>query len=261
MTYEVRTPVFEGPLDLLLQLITSHHLEVTELSLGDLVTEYLAHLEVMRTFDLEVTSEFLVIASTLVQLKSRSLLPGDSDIDLDEDLLLAEERDRLLSRLLANLTFKDVAAVLAHRMAGTETLHPRTVGLDPDIDVPRPPVRVGADAMGLMAIAARVFSPRMTQPTLDHLDLDLPSVSEAMRTIQSRIESDLRVDFEALTSDLKRSAEVIAYFLAILELSRWGMLSAHQEDPDAPIVIEHREATGDQVIESEFDAFVESPHA
>jgi len=118
MSYEVRTAVFEGPLDLLLQLITSHRLEVTELRLSDLVTEYLAHLDLMRTMDLEVTSEFLVIAATLIQLKARRLLPGDGSVELDEDLLLAEERDRLLARLLANLTFKDVATVLAATQTG-----------------------------------------------------------------------------------------------------------------------------------------------
>ena len=86
----------------------------------------------MRTLDLEVTSEFLVIAATLIQLKARRLLPGDADVDLDEELLLAEERDRLLTRLLANLTFKDVAAVLAHlRMEPTELLVPREVGHRP----------------------------------------------------------------------------------------------------------------------------------
>ncbi len=114
--------MFEGPLDLLLQLITSHRLEVTELSLSELVSEYLRHLQLMQQLDLDVTSEFLVIAATLVQLKARSLLPGDAEVDLDEELLLAEERDRLLSRLLANLTFKDVAAVLAARLESSKHL-------------------------------------------------------------------------------------------------------------------------------------------
>ena len=88
MTYEVHTRVFEGPLDLLLQLITSHQLEITELSLTDLVSEYLRYLEAIREMDLDVTSEFLLIASTLIQLKARHLLPDDRAIDLDEELAL-----------------------------------------------------------------------------------------------------------------------------------------------------------------------------
>ena len=123
MTFEVRTRVFEGPLDLLLQLITSHQLSITELSLIEIVTEYLAFVDDMAELDLEATSEFLLIAATLVQLKARHLLPGDEPFDLDEELALAEERDRLLSRLLACLTFKDVGAVLAHRMDALAQRH------------------------------------------------------------------------------------------------------------------------------------------
>ena len=130
MTYEVKTRVFEGPLDLLLQLITSHQVEITDLSLSELVAEYLDYLDVMTAMDLTVTSEFLLIASTLIQLKARHLLPDDRAIDLDDELALAEERDRLLSRLLMNLTFKDVAAVLSHRMAANERHLARSVGLE-----------------------------------------------------------------------------------------------------------------------------------
>src|SRR5665811_789994 len=128
MTYEVKTRVFEGPLDLLLQLITARQVEITELSISDLVSEYLEYLDVMSEMDLTVTSEFLLIASTLIQLKARRLLPDGREIDFDDELALAEERDRLLSRLLMNLTFKDVAAVLSHRFAAGERYFPRRVG-------------------------------------------------------------------------------------------------------------------------------------
>ena len=101
MTYQVKTEVFEGPLDLLLQLITKHQLEVTAINLTDLVREYVSHIRDMESLDLEVTSEFLLIAATLLQLKARELLPISTEFDLDEELALMEERDRLLSRLLA----------------------------------------------------------------------------------------------------------------------------------------------------------------
>ena len=128
MTFEVRTRVFEGPLDLLLQLITSHQLEVTEVSLVDIVNEYLVYLDDMKELDIDVTSEFLLIAATLIQLKAKQLLPDNEPFDLDEELALGEERDRLLARLLACLTFKDVAAVLRHRMEAAQRCLPRTVG-------------------------------------------------------------------------------------------------------------------------------------
>lgn len=253
MTYEVRQPVFEGPLDLLLQLITSHRLEVTEVSLGDLVTEYLEYLDMMRSLDLEVTSEFLVIAATLIQLKARSLLPGAGEIDLDEELLLSEERDRLLSRLLANLTFKDVAAVVAHRLDGAALFVSRDAGLDPGIQPPPRSVRIGAGPAELAAIASRVLTARDAEPDLDHLDLDLPSVTEAMRTIRERLEREIETDFERLTEHTTRPMDMIAYFLAVLELARWGMLRARQEGPSAPITITRSDTDHADALLSEFD--------
>ena len=250
MPFEVRTPVYEGPLDLLLQLITSHRLEVTDLSLRDLVAGYLAHLEVMKTLDLEVTSEFLVIAATLVQLKARSLLPGDAQVDLDEELLLAEERDRLLSRLLANLTFKDVAAVLAHRLESTELLVPRYAGLDDTIDPPAAEVRLGIGSREFAELATRVLARPGAEPNLDHLDLDLPSVTEAMADLRRRLDAEIETDFERVTAHLGRPVEVVAYFLAVLELARWGLVEARQPDPSAPITLRRTDgARGDLVSE------------
>jgi segregation and condensation protein A len=253
MSYEVHTPVFEGPLDLLLQLITSHRLEVTDLSLGDLVTEYVAHLDLMRSMDLEVTSEFLVIAATLIQLKVRSLLPGSGEVDLDEELLLSAERDRLLSRLLANLTFKDVAAVFAHRLTSAELLVPREAGPGDEISLPQAVVRIGADASVLAAIATDLFTREAAEPDLDHLDLDLPSVTEAMRDIRGRLAQEIETDFERITAHLDRSMDIVAYFLAVLELARWGLVRARQEGHLAPITLARTETTEGGALVSEFD--------
>jgi segregation and condensation protein A len=258
MSFEVRTPIYEGPLDLLLQLITSHRLEVTDLSLRDLVADYLAYIDLMRTFDLEVTSEFLVIAATLVQLKARSLLPGDAAVDLDEELLLAEERDRLLSRLLANLTFKDVAAVLAHRFEATELLVARIAGLDDAIAPPPAQVRIGLSPQDFADLAGRVLARPHAQPDLDHLDLDLPSVTEAMADLRRRLDAELETDFERVTSHLHRAVEVVAYFLAVLELARWGLVEARQSELSATITL-RRTQSGQGDLVSEWDRPLETP--
>ena len=234
MTYEVKTRVFEGPLDLLLQLITSHQVEITELDLGDLVVEYLEHLEMMRSLDLEVTSEFLLIASTLIQLKARFLLPDDVPVDLDEELALLEERDRLLSRLLACLTFKDVAAVLAHRLEANDRYVPRFVGLDEDIVPALPDFELPVDVDELAAIAGRVFSVP-TEPDVDHFDLDLPSVSEAVSDLRVRMAQAVESSFDDMVAHCSRSVDVVAYFLAVLELARWGIVRVTQAERDAPI--------------------------
>ena len=239
MSYEVRTRVFEGPLDLLLQLITSHQVDITELSLGSLVTEYLHHLEEMRTLDLDVTSEFLVIAATLIQLKARHLLPGTDPADLDEELALQEERDRLLARLLACLTFKDVAAVLAHRIDGNARFIPRSVGLDGVIRPAPPAVTLPVTAAQLSLIAARVFAHVAEEPDVDHLELDLPSVEAAIHDIRVRMRDQGVAGFEQLVAHCSRPVEVVAYFLALLELARWGIVRIDQPEPAGAIGLRH----------------------
>jgi segregation and condensation protein A len=238
MSYEVKTRVFEGPLDLLLGLITSHQLEITELRLADIVSEYLAHLEMMRELDMEITSEFVLIAATLVQLKARYLLPGDSGVDLDEELALAEERDRLLARLLSCLTFKDVAAVLAHRIEAGERYVPRLAGLDPDITPVQPEVRLDLTLDEFASIAGRALRAPI-EPDLDHLELDLPSVDEAIADLRSRVHEGVATEFEHLVDHLEGRLGVIAYFLALLELVRWGAVRVSQDDQLSPIRVAH----------------------
>jgi segregation and condensation protein A len=252
MSFEVRTRVFEGPLDLLLQLITSHQLEITELNLLDIVNEYLTHIDLMKDLDIDVTSEFLLIAATLIQLKARQLLPDDEPIDIDEELALAEERDRLLARLLACLTFKDVAAVLRHRMDAAERNVARTVGLPPQIDTPAPEVIISVDVEGLAAIAQRVFTTPLNEPDVDHLDLDLPSVQDAMVDLQGRMASVITTDFEDVVAHCTRDVEVVAYFLALLELARWGIVNVSQGHIDEAIEITYDE----QVAELRFRAMI-----
>ena len=237
MSYQVKTRVFEGPLDLLLQLITSHQVEITELSLSDLVAEYLDSLAAMRAMDLEVTSEFLLIAATLVQMKARRLLPGDRPPDLDEELALAEERDALLARLLACLTFKDVAAVLAHRFAANDRHVPRSVGLEPGIVPALPDVSLPFDAAGLALVAERVLNTETEDLNVDHLDLELPSIQEVMIELQQRMAIEVEADFDGIVASCSRAVDVVAYFLAMLELSRWGIVHLTQEVREAPILL------------------------
>jgi segregation and condensation protein A len=249
MTYEVKTRVFEGPLDLLLQLITSHQVEITELSLSDLVAEYLDYLDVMTAMDLTVTSEFLLIASTLIQLKARHLLPDGGELDLDEELALAEERDRLLSRLLMNLTFKDVAAVLSHRMAANERHIARSVGFE-GVTPTAPDVALPVDPAGLAAIAARVFAEVDGSIDIDHLDTEMPSVHEAMLDLQDRMALAIETDFDDIVSHCSRSVEVVAYFLGLLELARWGILRVSQDDRLSPILINYSEAAATERLDA-----------
>lgn len=252
MSYHVKTAVFEGPLDLLLQLITRHQVDITALSLVELVSEYLSYLDAMRSLDLEVTSEFLLIAATLVQLKARHLLPDDAEVDLDEELALMEERDRLLSRLLACVTFKDVAAVMDHRMRDRNRHVGRAAGVQVQIDHKPPEVVLAVDRFGLAELAARALARRRDEPDLDHLDLDLPSVEAAIEEVRVRVEQLAETTFEDLVEGCSRKVEIVAYFLAVLELARWGLIAVAQDDWAAKIRVEHRD--GSMPVASEWSS-------
>ncbi|NHZ70316.1 MAG: segregation/condensation protein A, partial [Proteobacteria bacterium] len=195
---------------------------------------------------IEGTSEFLLIAATLIQLKARHLLPEDEPVDLDDELLLSEERDRLLTRLLACLTFKDVAAVLRHRMDAAARFVPRRVGLPDDVVAPAPEVVIPVDVAGLAAIAERVFSTQYAEPDVDHLDLDLPSVQDAMVDLQGRIAATITSDFDDIVAHCTRDVEVVAYFLALLELARWGIVKVEQQEMNSAISIAYDENAADE---------------
>ncbi|MSZ56532.1 MAG: segregation/condensation protein A, partial [Actinobacteria bacterium] len=130
MAIEVATPVYEGPFDLLLHLIMREEVDIHEISLSTIVDAYLAELVKMTELDLEIATEFLLIAATLIELKTRRLLPGKETVDLDEELALWEERDLLLARLLEAKTFKDVAKVLAVFVDDADRVYARVVGVD-----------------------------------------------------------------------------------------------------------------------------------
>ena len=241
MTFHVRTAVFEGPLDLLLQLITRHQLEISAVGLTEVVGEYLALVEEMERLDIEATSEFILIAATLVQLKSRSLLPVGSPFDLDDELALIEERDRLLARLLVCVTFKDVAAVLQRRFQDANRYVPRTAGIDQKIETRPSLIELPVDPFGLARIAAGVFYRVDDELDLDHLDLDLPSVEHAIGDLRTRIEEMVVTSFDELVEHCSRPVEVAAYFLALLELARWGLIEVSQKDWLSGIEVSRRE--------------------
>jgi segregation and condensation protein A len=253
MTYNVRTAVFEGPLDLLCQLISRKQVDVAAVSLTDLVVEYVACLEEMARLDLELTSEFVLIAATLIQLKAHRLLPTDQALDLDEDLELMEERDRLLVRLLTCVTFKDVSAVLLHRLQEHARLVPRTFGLDQTVRAVPPDPELSIDGSGLARMAAAVLARLTQEPDLDHLDLDLPSVQEAIDELRGRLGEQMETTFDTLVVHCQRPIDVAAYFLALLELARWGMISVTQKDWTSQIKVKRTDRT-DEAFVSEWSS-------
>lgn len=251
-SYHVHTAVFDGPLDLLLQLITRRQVDITAVNLVDIVAEYLAVMAELEKLDLEVASEFLLIAATLIQLKARHLLPTGDEFDPDEELALLEERDRLLARLLQCVTFKDVAAVLAFRLSEGNRYVPRVSGLDVELKPSPVDVHLGVDGTDLARFARRVIVRLTLEPDLDHLDLDLPSVQAALEDLRARIREEVETTFSELVSTCQRPVEVVAYFLALLELARHGAIEIAQRDWLAEIEVKHRTEVSTEAFQSEW---------
>lgn len=234
MSYNIKTEVFEGPFDLLVSLVSRRQVDVMSISLTAIVNDYLSHLDRMRETDMEITSEFLLLAGSLIALKARMLLPEGPEDGEEDDLL--EERDQLLSRLLASLTFKDAAALLAHRMERAGRKIARRAGLDRPLRDGGPPPLPSVTARRLAEVAARALAPA-PEPDLDHLEMDLPSVEEALEDVRIRVAAEAASTFEQLVEHCTRRAEVAAYFLAMLELARLGAISVSQADHLSDIAV------------------------
>jgi segregation and condensation protein A len=227
--YLVQTPVFEGPFDLLLHLITKEQVDLYEVSLTGIVDGYLAELERMGHMDLDVATEFLLIAATLIELKTRRLLPERDDVDLDEELWLLEERDLLLSRLLECKTFKDAAAALQRLMANADRSLPRLVGLEERFLDVLPDLLEGVTADDLKDALVRAVTPKPPPKVdLDHVAPIRISVRDAVEELVHELPRLRRVTFRRLTGHLIDRLEVIVRFLAVLELYKQGAVDLHQ---------------------------------
>jgi segregation and condensation protein A len=226
--YEVRTPVFEGPFDLLLHLITSQQVDLYEVRISLIVDAYLTELERMEAFDLEVATEFALIAATLIELKCRRLLPGRDDVEVDEELGVWEERDLLLARLLECKTFKDAASVLVDQMHEASRSLPRTAGPDERFLGLTPDVLAGVGPTELRDafIKATAARPR-PKVDLTHVPPARVSVGEAVAELADELPALGTVTFRRLTADLAVS-DVIVRFLALLELYKQGRVDLDQ---------------------------------
>lgn len=219
--FTVRLTNFEGPFDLLLQLIGKHRLDITEIALSQVTDEFVAHLDALGdALDLDQASEFLVVAATLLDLKAARLLPA-AEVEDDEDLALLEARDLLFARLLQYRAYKGAAAFLRAREADAVRRYPRDVALEPRFAALLPEVLLGVTLEQFAALAARALTPRVP-PTVEVSHLHAPSVSvaEQLLVVREHLRSAGTASFRALTADCAHTGEVVARFLALLELYR-----------------------------------------
>ncbi|MEE8603486.1 segregation and condensation protein A [Euzebya tangerina] len=228
-TYHVSVSAFEGPFDLLLHLIARRKVDIYEVSIAEITDDYLAVLAQMDTVDLGVTTEFLVVAATLVELKAARLLPTEDDPELDE--LALEARDLLYARLLDYRTFREAAFHLRERLDTFGGYVAREVSMEPQFAGLNPDAVLGVDPTGLALIAARAFAEQPdTAIDLSHIQPVRMTVREAAGMILDELSrGDGPLSFDELTAGCRHVAEVVVHFLACLELYKLEHVDLEQE--------------------------------
>ena len=227
--FQVHLDVFEGPFDLLLGLISKHKLDITEVSLSKVTDEFISYIRSRGPeWDLDQTSHFLLVAATLLDLKAARLLPS-GEVEDEEDLALLEARDLLFARLLQYKAYKEVAKVFSGRMAEEALRFPRTVPMEAQFAELLPELILGIGPEDLARIAARAFTPKLP-PTVSvgHIYQPLASVREQAAILVRHLRRMRRATFRALVADCDGTFEVIARFLALLELFRESAVSFDQ---------------------------------
>jgi segregation and condensation protein A len=230
--FEVHLDVFEGPFDLLLALIARHKLDITEIALSSVTDEFIGYISSRAGgWDLDQASYFLVVAATLLDLKAARLLPA-GEVDDEEDLALLEARDLLFARLLAYRAYKEAAAVFASRMTAWGRRFPRRVPVEPRFAGLLPELLLGLGPGEFAAVAARVLAPRRPpQVSTAHLHVPQTTVREQVLLLTARLGRLRRATFRELAADCAGTYEIVARFLAILELYRDGSVSLDQDVP------------------------------
>jgi len=228
---DVATPVYEGPFDLLLQLILKEQVDIYEINLSTIVDAYLVELERLAELDLDIATSFLLIAATLVDLKARRLLPNTGDIDLDDELALWEERDMLLARLLEAKTFKDVAGVFARLADEADKTFPRVVGPDERFNAVLPDMLEGTSLKRFQNAAIKALTPR-PKPVVDlyHVNPIKVTVADAVAELLDELPRVGKISFRRLTSQFADRIDVIVRFLALLELFKQGAVELEQPE-------------------------------
>ncbi len=221
--------IFEGPFDLLLSLISKHQLDITEVALSQVTDEFIGYIKAFAD-DLEQTTQFLLVASTLLDLKTARLLP-QGDVEDEDDLALLEARDLLFARLMQYRAFKQVASLISERLAEEERRHPRSVTLEPRFAELLPEVIVSIGPDDLAMLAAATLEPKPVPVlSLAHLHAPRVSVREQAHLVVDRLRRQGSTTFRALTADAD-VVTTVARFLAVLELFREGVLTFDQATP------------------------------
>ncbi|GAB3461224.1 segregation/condensation protein A [Streptomonospora sediminis] len=253
--FQVHLDNFEGPFDLLLGLISKHKLDITEVSLSKVTDEFMAYIRAHGdTWDLDQASHFLLVAATLLDLKAARLLPR-GEIEDEADLALLEARDLLFARLLQYRAYKQVAGVLAEHLASAGRRFARAVTLEDRFADARPDVFIKLGPQEFAALAARVFTPKEPPSvSVTHIHQTRTSVREQADVVVRALRERGTLTFTELTADCTGTFEVVARFLALLELYRAASVGFDQPEPLAELTVTWTgSAEGEISVSDEFD--------
>jgi segregation and condensation protein A len=227
-TFHVRLDNFEGPFDLLLSLISRRQLDVTEVALSQVTDEFIAHLAATTAWDLGQATEFLVVAATLLDLKTARLLPS-AEVEDEEDIALLEARDLLFARLLQYRAYKLAAVYLGELDRTSARRHARSVELEPQFAQLMPDVLISIRPEDLAHLAAAALAPKpVPVVSTEHIHQAQVSVREHMAILRTRLRRQGSATFRALVSDCGSTLEVVARFLGLLELYRDALVGFDQ---------------------------------
>ena len=258
--FRVHLENFDGPFDLLLQLISRHKLDITEVSLSQVTDEFIAHIKAAGTaWDLDQTSQFVVVAATLLDLKAARLIPS-GEVEDPEDLALLEARDLLFARLLQYRAFQRVAKYFATTLEAEGRRFPREVGIEPRFARLLPEVTISIGPARLAALAAKALAPKQASVlSLAHMHAPAVSVREQAGVIVDRLRQQRAMTFRALSSDSPTMLTTVARFLALLELFRDGAVAFEQLTPLGELTVRWTGGDeGDWLISDEFDETTET---
>jgi segregation and condensation protein A len=249
--FQVRLTNFTGPFDLLLQLIGKQKLEITELSLSKVTDEFIAYIRALgERWDLDEATEFLVIAATLLDLKAAKLLP-QAEVEDEEDLALLEARDLLFARLLQYKAYKEAASIIAALDAEFSRGYPRSVKLEPRFAEALPDLVLGIGADRLAQMAVKALLPRVPPVVaIDHIHMVRVSVREHVLILREKLMRLRTATFRTLCADCKTTLEIVARFLALLELYREGLVIFDQVQALGELTVRW---TGDEAMAREMD--------
>ncbi|MFF0449215.1 segregation/condensation protein A [Streptomyces sp. NPDC004609] len=252
--FTVRLVNFEGPFDLLLQLISKHKLDVTEVALSKVTDEFMAYIRGMgEDWDLDQTTEFLVVAATLLDLKAARLLPA-AEVEDEADLALLEARDLLFARLLQYRAYKQIAEIFSGRLDEEARRYPRTVGLEPHHAELLPEVVISIGAEGFARLAVKAMQPRpRPQVYVDHIHAPLVSVREQAGIVVAMLRERGRMGFRELADDAADTLTVVARFLALLELYRDRAVALEQEEALGELLVTWTGGDSAATVTDEFD--------